>query len=1571
MTLNRTHVLVCALLAQTAFRLLADPLVYANPKLRAPDKISLKAYAFDLRDVRLLDGPFRQAMELDHRYLLSLDADRLLHNFRVNAGLPSTARPLGGWEEPKCEVRGHFVGHYLSACALMYASTGDNQMRERANYIVAEMAKCQAAIGSGYLSAYPEEFLDRVEALKPVWAPYYTLHKILAGLLDVYVLTDNAQALEAAQKFADWIEHRNAKLTDEQMQKMLSNEHGGMNEVLANLYGLTAEPRYLKLAERFNHLAVLDPAAKGQDKLTGLHANTQIPKFIGTAREYELTGESWYDRASSFFWNTVVKERSYVIGGHSDGEGFTPKEKLSQALGPNTTETCNTYNMLKLTRHLFCWDPQAGYADYYERALYNHILASQNPDTGMMCYYVPLRSGSRKEYNTPNDSFWCCTGTGVENHAKYGDSIYFHDGGQGLFVNLFIASELKWKNQGVQLRQDTRYPDGDSTKLTFTCEKSVELKLHIRHPYWAASGFQVRVNGETQSLTSQPGGYVVVVRTWASGDTVEISFPMSLRTEAFRDNPHRLALMHGPLVLCAPVEFTKPIPAIVAEDDHYLAGLKPVEGKPSTFTAPLDLFRFAGQKPSPPVTFEPFYKMDQDRHYVVYWDTFTPSQWREKETEYQAELDRQKQLAVRTVDQVKPGEEQNEREHQLQGERTNSGDFGDRKFRHATDGGWFAYSVKVLAGQPQELWVTYWGSDAGNRVFDVLVDGEKIATQRLSRNRPEQMFDQVYPLPARLLQGKDRVTIKFQAGPGQFAGGVFGLRVVKSAGSSGSADGTSASAAQLTVQVDRPGIKISPMLYGLFFEEINHAGDGGLYAELVRNRSFEDSEKPAHWKLVASGAAKAEYTIDSGKPLNPYNRRSLRWHIDRADDGQAALVNEGFWGIPVVQGARYTFSLSGRCGDGFRGPLQVTLQSPDREIYAEGTIEGLTNQWQTIKLTLTAKASNPKAQLRIRATQPGTVWLDMVSLAPEETWHNRPNGLRPDLANMLSALRPAFVRFPGGCWVEGEELKTSYRWKETVGDLSHRHNQWNLWQYYSTHGLGYLEYLILCEDLGAEPLFVINCGMSHREAVPLDQMGPLIQDALDAIEYANGPTTTVWGGLRAQHGHLEPFHLKYLEIGNENGGPLYQERYALIYDAIKRRYPQVNLVANEWGGTPTNRPVEIVDEHYYSSPEFFINNSHRYDSYKRNGAKVYVGEYAVTQGCGQGNLRAAIGEAAFMTGMERNSDVVIMASYAPLFANVNYKKWNPDLINFDSSRAYGIPSYYVQKLFGENRGDVILPVTLDVPVSADKTVKRGKIGLGTWLTQAEYKDIVVTKGDEVLYRSDFTQGSEGWKANGGDWQVVDGVYRQTSLRENLQTVTGDSSWTDYTYSLKARKLGGAEGFLILFDVQDENNWVWWNIGGWGNQRTALERSSGGGKSVLGTEVAGHVETGKWYDIRVELRGNNIRCFLDGKLIQDVKYPVLQPLHAVANRVSQTGEVILKVVNASFAAQTTTLHLKGAKIDPHAKLVVLTSENANDENTLAEPNKVAPVTGSFDRAAADFTHEFPANSLTILRFQTTK
>lgn len=769
-----------------------------------------------------------------------------------------------------------------------------------------------------------------------------------------------------------------------------------------------------------------------------------------------------------------------------------------------------------------------------------------------------------------------------------------------------------------------------------------------------------------------------------------------------------------------------------------------------------------------------------------------------------------------------------------------------------------------------------------------------------------------------------------------------------------------AAPASLTIDATQPGAAISPALWGIFFEDINLSADGGIYPELVRNRSFEDSANPEHWKIETAEDSKTRMSVDDKRPLTPMNRHSLKMDIQ----GRASLGNGGYWGMNMVQGDGYAFRVAARAAEGFTGPVAVAIEGADGKSLASGEITGLTDQWKYYSLDLTAAGSDPKARLTLSVSGKGTLWLDMVSLMPKKTWKD--HGLRPDLCGMLDGLKPSFMRFPGGCWVEGDDMAHMNHWKKTIGDVGNREPLWNLWGYNATHGLGYHEYLQLSEDLGAEPLFCINVGMSHHEVIPMDQMGQWVQDALDAIEYANGPVTSVWGGLRAKNGHPAPFNMKYLEIGNENGGPAYHERWELFHKAIKARHPEMRLIANVWGGYPTNQMPEIVDEHYYSNPEFFMREASHYDKYDRKGPKIFVGEYAVTSGCGLGNLRGAIGEAAFMTGLERNADIVVMACYAPLFVNLNHRKWNPDLINFDSSRVYGLPSYYVQKLFSEHRGNVILPVAVDCPMVAEGG-KSGKIGVGTWNTQAEYKDIKVTRGNETLYACDFSKGTEGWKLLGGDWKVEEGALRQNARGENVRALVGDANWSDYTLSLKARKLDGAEGFLILFNTKDENQKSWWNLGGWNNSKHAVE--IGG---IVGNEVPGQIETGKWYDIRIELQGGNAKCYLDGKLMHDIAAPAIKSLYASASRVNTSGEVIVKVVNAASDPIETTVTLKGIdKVAGPIQSIVLASEKAEDENSLEQPQKVAPRSSTIPAEQGTLNHAFPGNSLTIWRVPVTK
>lgn len=785
-----------------------------------------------------------------------------------------------------------------------------------------------------------------------------------------------------------------------------------------------------------------------------------------------------------------------------------------------------------------------------------------------------------------------------------------------------------------------------------------------------------------------------------------------------------------------------------------------------------------------------------------------------------------------------------------------------------------------------------------------------------------------------------------------------------------------APAAILAIRVDEPGVAISPDLVGIFFEEINNSGDGGLYAELVQNRSFEEPDSTASWQLVTTGPGVGTMTADTtSAPLNPSNPTSLRLAQSSAS-GTVGVANGGFWGMNLVAGKTYDLTFLARRDAASADALAIRLESADSgAILAQTSRDGLTTAWSKFSVTLTPATTVANGRLVIALSTPGTVWLDRVSLFPRDTFHGRANGMRPELATPLEDLRPAFMRFPGGCWVEGVSMAEAYRWKQTIGPVEYRRTQHNLWGYYSNNGLGYHEYLQLCEDIGADPLFVINCGMSHTDVVPLADLGEYVQDALDAIEYANGAITTSWGAQRAANGHPEPFNLRYLQVGNENGGTNYNDRYAVFYDAVKAAHPGIKIISCVWGGTPTSRPLEIIDEHYYNNAGFFVANANKYDGYNRAGPKIYVGEYAVTSGPGKGNLMGALGEAAFMTGMERNADIVAMSSYAPLYGNVNRMAWTPDLIYFDSSRVAPTPSYHVQKMFSRNLGDLVLPATLTVTGSVPNPPPHGGIGVGSWLTSVEYENVVVTRDGSILYQSDFAgQGSAGWNAYNGSWSVAGGIYRQTSASAtDCRSTAGDTSWANYTLSLRARKVSGGEGFLILFNRQDDNNFTWLNLGGWGNQQHGIEYCVNGSKTSLGTRTSGSIVTGQWYDISIVLSGSRIQCYLDGALIQDVNYPANADsgLFTATSYQKSTGEIIVKAVNPYGVAMPTTLTLTGVEaIAPEATLVQMSSGNATAANTVAAPAAVAPVSSVITHAGTTFGITFPANSLSVLRLRAT-
>lgn len=783
----------------------------------------------------------------------------------------------------------------------------------------------------------------------------------------------------------------------------------------------------------------------------------------------------------------------------------------------------------------------------------------------------------------------------------------------------------------------------------------------------------------------------------------------------------------------------------------------------------------------------------------------------------------------------------------------------------------------------------------------------------------------------------------------------------------------------LTVHADRPAHKVPKSLYGIFFEEINHAGDGGLYAELIRNRGFQ--EPPAGdsipgWSLrleQTKGTIKIEHADPDAGP----HRQYLAAEIDTG--GTATLLNGGFWGIPIRKGETYLLRFDAKRDRDLDERVTVAIESRDGTTHVSRQIAGITEQWGRFEAEFVSPVDDADARLSFtipaRASS-GKFWLDTVSLFPKHTWKDRRYGLRADLGAMVAQLSPNFVRFPGGCFVEGGDfLKDAFRWPHTLGDIADRPGHHNaVWNYWSSDGLGYHEYLQWCEDLNAHAMFVVNCGLSHKEAVPLDRLQPWVDEALNAIEYALGPIDSKFGAMRAAAGHPTPFKLKYVEIGNENGlwtgfggtREAYTERYIRFYESIKAKYPAITTISN----TRVNAPMEMVDDHFYNNPAWFWANAGLYDKSDRTGPKIYVGEYAVTSGCGTGNLAAALAEAAFMIGMERNSDIVTMSSYAPMFVHARDRKWNPDMIVFDNSRAYGTPSYHVQALFANNRPDTLLPVSVPV-INLEPTITTGSIGLGTWNTSAEFKDVTVERNGEVVYRSNFDNGTPHWNAHAGDWTAAQGCYRQSRIAEkcfSLLDAPPLSESSDYTLTLKARKLSGQEGFLILFRAKGGENYTWWNIGGWNNKEHAIEKNDGGNRSEIGRHVPGSIETGRWYDIRIELAGKNVTCFLDGKSIHAESEKSAPALAATAGRIDATGEIILKVVNGSAAPTRLRLEMPGVdNLAPSATVTLLTSASMNDENSFEHPDAIVPQ--SFELGADQFLdHEYPARSLTIARFR---
>jgi alpha-L-arabinofuranosidase len=788
---------------------------------------------------------------------------------------------------------------------------------------------------------------------------------------------------------------------------------------------------------------------------------------------------------------------------------------------------------------------------------------------------------------------------------------------------------------------------------------------------------------------------------------------------------------------------------------------------------------------------------------------------------------------------------------------------------------------------------------------------------------------------------------------------------------------------QITVSVDKPGAKIGPMLYGLMTEEINHAYDGGLYAELIQNRTFQDGslDLPPHWSVVKSGSAQGSIALTEKDPVNDEAlKRSLVLNTDSVAAGERiGAANDGFWGIPVWPSTKYRVSFYARADDGFSGPLTLDIESAGGQTtFATTQVSGLSKDWSRFDATLTTADVPVSTENRfvISASAKGAVYLSLVSLFPP-TFNNRLNGNRIDLMQKMLDMHPAFLRLPGGNYLEGNTIDSRFAWKKTLGDLDHRPGHQGPWGYRSTDGLGLLEYLQWCEDLKVEPLLAVFAGYALEGAHvdPGPKLQPFVDEALDEIEYCTGDSSTRWGGQREADGHPAAFKIRYIEIGNEDmfdHSGSYDGRFAQFFDAIKAKYPDLKCIAT---AKVKSRVPDLVDDHYYMSARQMEVGSHHYDPsrYPRTGPKVFVGEWATQEGGPTPDMNAAVADATWLTGLERNADVVEMSCYAPLLVNVNPGawQWKTNLIGYNAVTSFGSPSYYAQKMFNENRGDRVLPVEISVPpVPVVDSPPTGGIGVATWGTSSEFKDIEVSQGGKILYQSDFAGGMKGWRPRGRGWTVADGALRQTGMGENQQATTG-AGWGDYTYRVKARKIEGSEGFIVMFHVVDRDNFLWWNVGGWGDTQSAVEQSVDGGKEQIGDAAPVTVDANRWYNLRVEVKGHDIKCFLDDQLVNHVVEAPPGPvstIYATASRMDENGDVVLKVVNAGKAAQSLMLNLHGAaSVDSTAKATVLTG-NPTDVNSIYEPAKVSPRELQLSDAGSSFTHEFPPCSVTVLRFK---
>ncbi len=801
----------------------------------------------------------------------------------------------------------------------------------------------------------------------------------------------------------------------------------------------------------------------------------------------------------------------------------------------------------------------------------------------------------------------------------------------------------------------------------------------------------------------------------------------------------------------------------------------------------------------------------------------------------------------------------------------------------------------------------------------------------------------------------------------------------------------------ITLTISKQEKSISPDLIGIFYEDINYAADGGLYAELVRNRSFEFShadnprfEPLTAWSMKGVEEGKGSIKVESDEPLDTNNPHYLV--VEKKDTTETlSLVNEGFQGMPLKAKEAYDFSVFARQIEGGLRPMRVKLVSSDGDVLAVAKLPNIGGNWKQYQTSLKATKAADNATLVIEFQGNGKTAVDMVSLFPRKTFMNHRNGLRADLAQTIADLKPKFMRFPGGCVAHGNGLDNMYRWKDTIGPVEQRKGQRNIWGYHQSYGLGYYEYFQFCEDMGAEPLPVVPAGVCCQNSrgdwghgqrgIPMEEMDAYVQEILDLIEWANGPADSQWGAKRAAAGHPEPFNLKYIGVGNEDQiTDVFRERFAMLNAAVKAKHPEITVIGTSgpfWAGYDYEQgwkiarelDIDMVDEHYYVAPDWFLTHNDFYDQYPRTGPTVYLGEYAAHDVGRRNTLRSALAEAAYLTALERNADIVRFSSYAPMLGKIGRTQWNPNMIYFDNQRILRTANYYVQQLFSLNGGDYYIQSEFDQSLQPEQLQGEGVL-LGTWGTQSEYDDVRITSGDKVIAEETFEGEPKNWTVTSGDWRVEDGAYRQNERHQPALSVLNiEPPAGEYTISLRARKIGGREGFLIGFKRAENGMHYWWNLGGWGNSRHAIEKvTSGGGGDDYGRAVQGQIETNRWYDIRIEVQGENVRCYLDNELVHEIDaqaFTLPVPLYASAVRREQTGELMVKIVNVSDEAYPMKVDLSEWVTETKvADLTVLTGD-AMATNTMEEPQIVVPKTKAIP-VQPELSYEAPAHSLSVIR-----